>query len=96
MPKRLQEDPPAVLRAWWLQYGDNALKELTYQSGISPPTLRKVLRSQPIRGEVALKLAGLLHADAAERLRIIEVLKNPPPAVARKVARKRRRRNAAA
>lgn len=85
-----------MLQNWWNRYGDNALKELTYQSGLGPPTLRKVFRSQPIRGDAALKLAEVLHPDATERLRIVEQLKNPPPAVARKLVRKKRRRNAAA
>jgi hypothetical protein len=63
MPNVLRGDPPAALAKWFEEHGKTALKDLIKATDISPPTLRKVYRSEPVRADIALKLAEVVGCD---------------------------------
>ncbi len=87
MSNTLQGDPPAALAAWFAARGASALKDLLRATNISPPTLRKVYRSEPVRADIALRLAAVLGCEHT-------AFTDPPPPPAplrskpRKAARK--------
>jgi hypothetical protein len=85
MPNVLQGDPPAALAAWFAERGSSALKDLLRATNISPPTLRKVYRSEPVRADIALRLAAVLGCDHT-------AFTDPPPVKTRNGARKARAR----
>ena len=84
MPNVLQGDPPAALAAWFAARGASALKDLLRATNISPPTLRKVYRSEPVRADIALRLAAVLGCEHT-------AFTDPPPVTAKTSAKKARR-----
>lgn len=76
--RELQGDPPEFLKPWFDKHGDKALKRLAAKTDVSAPTLRKIYRSLPVRGDVAVIVArALAGGSKREERRLMDLMMDP-------------------